>query len=95
MSGSKDYDCVIASGSLKGKILQMEVVEDFGASRSCRRCCLVTVKECCQEGVPKEKGREEGAVRSVCMHQEKVRGHKYQDQLSNVLYESGLLVNRK
>ena len=23
------YDCVIASGSLKGKILQTEVVEDF------------------------------------------------------------------
>ena len=29
------------------------------------------------------------------MHQEKVSGHKYQDQLSNVLYESGLLANRK
>ena len=25
----KNYDYVIASGSLKGKILQMEVVEDF------------------------------------------------------------------
>ena len=25
----RTYDCVVASGSLKGKILQMEVVEDF------------------------------------------------------------------
>ena len=29
--------------------------------RSCRRCCLVTVEESCQEGVQR-RGREEGAV---------------------------------
>ena len=31
-------------------------------SRSCRRCCLVTVEEGCQEGAQKENGKEEGEV---------------------------------
>ena len=59
-------DSVVASASLKGQILRMEVVENFESrpheavsfvvrsekvtSRSCRRCCLVTVEEGCLEG---------------------------------------------
>ena len=61
----RTYDYVSASGSLKGKISQTEVVEDFesrpheadstgnGMSRSCRRCFRVTAEEGYQEEVPK------------------------------------------
>ena len=61
----KVYGNVIACNSLKGKISQMKVVEDFESwprnavfivvvyrnetSRSYRRCCLETVEEGCQE----------------------------------------------
>ena len=67
------YDYVIVSGSPKGKILQIEVVEDFesrpwsqekrtGASRRCRRCCLLTVEERLPGRSTKEEDKEEGEV---------------------------------
>ena len=45
-----------------------------GTSRSCRRCCLVTVEGGCQEEAQKEKGKEEGGVNEIA--QEVVEGSK-------------------
>ena len=77
----KVYDHVIACNSLKAKISQMEVVEDFESrphkaescvverekemqewktSRSCQRCCLVTVDEVCHEEAQKKKAEKKG-----------------------------------
>ena len=67
----KVYDYVFACNSLKEKVSQNFESRPhkssvflwwkekrrcrIGSSRSCRRCCLVTVEEGCQEGAQKKK----------------------------------------
>ena len=89
----KVYDYAPACDSLKGKISQMEVVEDLesrphktasfvvvetrscrnGASRSCQRCCPVTVEEGCQEEAQKKKAeKKERQTRAVRKEAQKV-----------------------